>query len=247
MRQVLADQSTSSLNIAVTSGISARRGSAALAPLIQVNGGAPRMLILFQRRSSGGVSWNETDIGSHYSTKAANVLASNANLAATHGLTKHGQNTDKAQPRDGDFLRRLRTHLAGAVDWQVPEPDTRRVAGVAWDAATVTARVKRLVEHHVRLDLEPFLNTMRRRLDRDRGRIHAYHDDLHRTAQMKLAALASASGEKAEADQKRETLRIAAIEREYGAKLDHLRHNCDLRVTVDWVQGLALLWQIFLA
>ena len=98
------------------------------------------------------------------------MLASNANLAATHGLTKHGQNTDKAQPRDGDFLRRLRTHLAGAVDWQVPEPDTRRVAGVAWDAATVTARVKRLVEHHVRLDLEPFLNTMRRRLDRDRGR-----------------------------------------------------------------------------
>ena len=73
----------------------------------------------------------------------------------------------------------------------MPEPDTRRVAGVAWDAATMTARVKRLVEHHVRLDLEPFLNTMRRRLDRDRGRIHAYHDDLHRTAQMKLAALAS--------------------------------------------------------
>ena len=61
---------------------------------------------------------------------------------------------------------------------------------------------------------------------------------------MKLAALASASGEKAEANRKRETLRIAAIEREYGAKLDHLRHNCDLRVTVDWVQGLTLLWQI---
>ena len=57
---------------------------------------------------------------------------------------------------------------------------------------------------------------------------------------MKLAALASASGEKAEADRKRETLRIAAIEREYSAKLDDLRHNYDLRITVDWVQGLTL-------
>ena len=130
--------------------------------------------------------------------------------------------------------------LASVVDWQVPDPDTRRAAGVAWVAATVTARVEPLVEHHVRLDLEPFLNAMRRRLDRDRGRVHAYHDDLRRTAQLKLAALGSASGEKAEADRKRETLRIAAIEREYAAKLDDLRHNYDLRVTVDWVQGLTL-------
>ena len=156
------------------------------------------------------------------------------------GLVWLGFNQGTGAVIDGDFLRRLRTYLAGVVDWQVPEPDTRRAAGVAWDAATVAARVERLVEHHVRLDLEPFLNTMRRRLDRDRGRIHAYHDDLRRTAQMKLAALASASGEKAEADRKRETLRIAAIEREYAAKLDDLRHNYDLRVTVDWVQGLTL-------
>jgi hypothetical protein len=156
------------------------------------------------------------------------------------GLVWLGFNQGTGAVIDGDFLRRLRTHLAGVVDWQVPEPDTRRAAGVAWDAATVTARIERLVEHHVRLDLEPFLNTMRRRLDRDRGRIHAYHDDLRRTAQVKLAALASASGEKAEADRKRETLRIAAIEREYAAKLDDLRHNYDLRVTVDWVQGLTL-------
>ena len=92
----------------------------------------------------------------------------------------------------------------------------------------------------MRRDLEPFLNAMRRRLDRDRGRIHEYHDDLRRTAQMKLAALGSAPGEKAEADRKRETMRVAAIEREYAAKLDDLRHNYALRVTVDWMQGLTL-------
>ena len=58
---------------------------------------------------------------------------------------------------------------------------------------------------------------MRRRLDRDLVRVHAYHDDLRRIAKMKRAALESAVGEKAEADRKRETMRVDAIEREYGA------------------------------
>jgi len=35
-------------------------------------------------------------------------------------------------------------------------------------------------------------------------------------------------------------LRVAAIEREYRSKLDDLRHNYALRVTVDWVQALEL-------
>jgi hypothetical protein len=156
------------------------------------------------------------------------------------GLVWLGFNQGTGAVMDDDFLRRLRTYLRSVVDWQVPDPDTRRTASVASVAAMVTARVERLVEHHVRLDLEPFLNAMRRRLYRDRGRVHAYHDELRRTAQLKLAALGSASGEKAEADRRRETLRVAAIEREYAAKLGDLRHNYDLRVTVDWVQGLTL-------
>jgi hypothetical protein len=49
-----------------------------------------------------------------------------------------------------------------------------------------------------------------------------------------------AASEKAEADRPREMLRVAAIEREYRAKLDDLRHNYALRVTVDWVQALTL-------
>ncbi|HVG82703.1 MAG TPA: hypothetical protein VNB28_10520 [Methylomirabilota bacterium] len=92
----------------------------------------------------------------------------------------------------------------------------------------------------MRSDLEPFLRAMRRRIDRDSARVHAYHDDLRRGALAKLAGLGSAAGEPAEAGRKRETVRIAAIEREYAAKLDDLRHNYALRVTVDWVQGLIL-------
>jgi len=57
---------------------------------------------------------------------------------------------------------------------------------------------------------------------------------------MKLAGLRPATGDKAEADRKREIMRVATIEREYAAKLDDLRHNYALRVTVDRVQGLVL-------
>ena len=104
---------------------------------------------------------------------------------------------------DSDMLGRLRAHLASLADWHAPEPDIRSAAGAAWDAATLAARIKPEVVSYVRRDLESFLNAMRRRLDRDRGRIHEYHNDLRRTAQMKLAALNSVRGEKAEADRKR--------------------------------------------
>jgi hypothetical protein len=139
-----------------------------------------------------------------------------------------------------DFTTRLRALLAGDEEWQVPDADVRQAAGAAWDAPVLDARVRPILQHRVRLEVEPFLRTMRRRLDRDRNRIHDYHNDLHLVAQKKLAALAGSTGEKAESDRKRERLRIAAIEREYAAKIGDLRHNYALRVTVEWVQGLEL-------
>ena len=139
-----------------------------------------------------------------------------------------------------DFAPRLRSLLAADAEWQVPDPEVRQAAGPAWGASVLDGRVKPLIKHGVRNEVEPFLRTMRRRLDRDRNRIHQYHSDLHLLAQKKLAALAGSAGEKAENDRKRETLRITTIEREYAAKLGDLRHNYALRVSVEWVQGLEL-------
>jgi hypothetical protein len=100
--------------------------------------------------------------------------------------------------------------------------------------------VRPLLDRQVRDGVEPFLRAMRRRLERDRHRVHAYHDDLRSSSLKRLAALARAEGDRAEADRRRETLRVEAIEREYRAKLDDLRHNYALRVTVEWVQALDL-------
>jgi hypothetical protein len=139
-----------------------------------------------------------------------------------------------------DMLPRLRSHLELEPDWIAPEATVRAAAGPGWSAEAVEARVRPLLEHRVRDELGSFLRAMRRRLERDRNRVHAYHDDLHGTALKRLSTLIGAKGEKAESDRKRETLRVAAIEREYHAKLDDLRRNYALRVTVEWVQSLDL-------
>ena len=55
-----------------------------------------------------------------------------------------------------------------------------------------------------------------------------------------MAAFNRTDGDRAEADRRRETLRVEAIEREYRAKLDDLRRNYALRVTVEWVQSLEI-------
>ena len=155
------------------------------------------------------------------------------------GLVWLGFNLGSGAALD-DMLHRLRSQMELEPDWAAPEPAARTAAGPSWSAAALETRVKPLLEHRIRTELEPFLHAMRRRLERDRNRVHAYHDDLRRDALMKLSVLSGAKGEKAEADRKRETLRAAAIEREYHAKLDDLRRNYALGVTVEWVQALDL-------
>ena len=156
------------------------------------------------------------------------------------GLVWLGFNAGTGAVLGDDLVERLRQVLAGELEWRVPDPAVRAEAGQALDAQMLAERVRGAADHLVRCDLEPFLRAMRRRLDRDSARVHAYHDDLRRSALAKLAGLQSAAGDKADADRKRESLRVAAIEREYAAKLDDLRHNYALRVTVEWVQGLIL-------
>ena len=139
-----------------------------------------------------------------------------------------------------DLVPQMRQMLMQLPDWQAPVPATMLAAGPRWDAATVESRLRPLLGRQLRDEIEPFLRAMRRRLTRDRDRVHAFHDELYCTARKRLAALAHAEGERAEGDRQRETLRVQAIEREHRAKLDDLRHNYALRVNVEWVQTLEL-------
>jgi hypothetical protein len=139
-----------------------------------------------------------------------------------------------------DSLARLQAALAHMPEWHEPQAAIKRAAGPAWSEAKLARLLHPLLDVQLRESMEPFLRTMRRRLERDRNRVHAFHDDLRRASFQRLAALARAKGERAEADRQRETLRVAAVEREYRVKLDDLRRNYALRVAVEWVQALDL-------
>jgi hypothetical protein len=131
--------------------------------------------------------------------------------------------------------------LADEPEWLAPTLEARRTAGAGVDPAALTARVRPLLDFAVQREIEPFLRAMRRRLDRDGARVHRYHDDLRAAALKKLRAAGHSAGAKSETDRRRETLRVAAIEREYAAKLDDLRRNYALAVTTRFVQSLELM------
>ena len=125
-------------------------------------------------------------------------------------------------------------------EWQAPDPAIRLRSGSELEGATLEGLIHDLLDHRIRRELKPFLRAMHRRLDRDRRRVHGYHEDLRNVSVRRLSALAGATGEKPEAERKREQQRMAAIEREYQAKLDDLRHHYATRVVVEWQQGLDL-------
>jgi hypothetical protein len=157
------------------------------------------------------------------------------------GLISLGFNTGTGAVIN-DFLAELRPILeqmpAGGTS--CPSPATVLAAGPRRRSAAIEARLRPLIDRHVREEIEPFLRAMRRRLARDCQRVHAYYDGLHTASGRRLAVISHAEGERANADRRRESMRIEAIEREYRSKLDDLRHNYMLRVAVEWVQALEL-------
>lgn len=155
------------------------------------------------------------------------------------GLIWLGFNTGTGAIID-DLLTQLRLTLAQMPDWHAPDQGTVLAAGPRWSSAAIEPRLRAMVDRQVRGEIEPFLRAMRRRLARDRDRVYAFHDELHRASSKRLAALSEAKGDRVEADRLRETMRLQAIEREHRAKLDDLRRNYALRVTVEWVQALEL-------
>lgn len=154
--------------------------------------------------------------------------------------------------RDG--MLRLPINLATAampdavleriVPWlDQPDGDVGRPAASAlppdWDRARLLNVLRQALPSRLDAALEPFVRGLRRRIERDQDRLHAYHNDLHREAILRQMALPAG-----DAGRQREQARIAAIGREYRAKLDDLAHKYALRVGMEWVRTLELVMPV---
>jgi hypothetical protein len=165
--------------------------------------------------------------------RMARFLAGDGGLVSDAGLVRvWGPVRDRGLVRDG-----------GSADGAADNGDSALPEDAAlprdWDRARVIDRVRSALPARVEAALAPFVAGLRRRLDRDLDRLHAYHNDLHREASRRAAQLAAG-----DAGRQREDLRIAAIAQDYRAKLDDLAHKYALRVTVDWVQTLDLVMPV---
>jgi hypothetical protein len=87
---------------------------------------------------------------------------------------------------------------------------------------------------------------MRRRLERDQGRLHGYYGGLRAEALARLAALPGNGDLTARqaAAAERERLRLDAIAREHQAKLNDLRRKFATTVTLQWSQTLELVMPV---
>lgn len=134
-------------------------------------------------------------------------------------------------------LERITPWLNDAGADAVPPDDA--VLPADWERTRVLDVLRPAVPPRLAAALAPFERGLRRRLARDQNRLHAYHNDLYREA-MRRAATAT-EGDPAH---QREQLRIAAIGREYRAKLDDLGHKYALRVTLEWIRTLELVMPV---
>ncbi len=104
-----------------------------------------------------------------------------------------------------------------------------------WDRPRLLGLVGLALPPKLDLALRPFVTGLRRRLGRDQERLHLYHNDLHREAMRRAAALPESDPRR-----RREEQRAQAIGCEYRAKLDDLSRQYATRVTVEWIQTLEL-------
>ena len=141
--------------------------------------------------------------------------------------------------------QRLDDYLAEPLaEARTPPPGS--VLPADWNPALLAERLERMLPPRVQSRIEPFVRGMRRRFERDKGRLYAYHDGLRQEAVKRLSALPTGGAltPRQEAEKQREEQRLSAIEREYEAKIADLRNHYALAVTVEWVQSLDLIMPV---
>jgi len=123
---------------------------------------------------------------------------------------------------------------------QIPE-DVQ--ASTSWKPQQVQNMLQQCLPGLIRHQLEPFLNSMRQRQERDLTRIYQYHQSLRDESIAKLAILEQKDSltKRQTSDQKRHQQRLETIVREYQAKVRDVRQKYEMTVECSVEQVLELI------
>lgn len=112
-----------------------------------------------------------------------------------------------------------------------------------WTDREVRNFVEKVIEGRIRTRFTPFLSGMKRRMERDMERLYTYHTDLMNEAFKRLADKKEKGMGKD--DLEKERARIAAIKREYQAKVADLERKYALMVEFDLISVLRLIMPVY--
>ncbi len=114
----------------------------------------------------------------------------------------------------------------------------------AWTAEQMCKAVTQNARMAARARLNPFLASMERRLARDLDRLHSYHEELCHEASRKRT---DGKGRQANAQDaaKVESMRLAAIKREYESKVADVRLKYNVSVEISILQALVVTLPIY--
>jgi len=126
------------------------------------------------------------------------------------------------------FAGQLWAHLSRDFPVDSAQPGDHELAA-PWPGRQVAEWARRALPARVRAQLQPFLEGMQRRMGRDLERLHAYHQNLRAEIGRKARHQSS---------ERRDALRLQAIEREYYAKVEDLERKYAMTVEARFVQAL---------
>lgn len=154
------------------------------------------------------------------------------------------------EERDGLLPLGLNT-INGAVLEAVPSQDLLGAAMIkenhssvfppgtelpqVWTNERLNRWTRRALPQRLEAHLDPFVNGLQRRLDRDLARVRNYYSDLQRESLLRLQK---------RQEQAKDRLRLEAIGREFDAKVEDLRQKYRVRVDVSLSQMLELIMPV---
>lgn len=156
------------------------------------------------------------------------------------GLLRVGCNLTTGAVIDG-FLDDLLALLPQEHGGDDPPPPEGHLPGLGdlpplWDLEQIHARLTADLPTRIQARLQPFLEGLRRRQERDLHRLHHYYTELSRET---VAREPSPSRQEPSMEAFRQT-RLEAIAAEYRAKVADLRQKYAVTIQIRWVQSLLL-------
>lgn len=169
------------------------------------------------------------------------------------GLIKIGFNMANGATLDGMLNERLDPLQTEAKQengedghWQNTATTDATPLPDSWSEQQINEAIQRALPQRVRTHLDPFIQSLQRRQERDLQRLRDYHTDLGSEAVKRLTtSLKKNQPDKEEEIRKQHEQRLASISHEFRAKVKDVQRKYAMTIRMEWIQSLCLTVPVY--